>query len=433
MKLDTPINSNYVATVVEVKTVVPLANCDNLVGLPFFGMQAIVSKETKVGAIGLLFPAECQLSEEYVSYNNLYRHSDYNRDKTQSGYLEDNRRVRAIRLRKHESSALFMPLSSLEYLSSDIINQLRVGDIFDRLDGHEICRKYTIPVKHGEKRDRPAGQKKAEARVDPKFFPLHPDTEQWLRNVDSIAPDTSIIVSQKLHGTSIRVAHTLVNRRLSWLERLAKRFGVRVQEREWAMVYGSRKVTKDANNPNQQDYYSEDLWSKYGHTLDDVLPKGYFVFGEIIGYTSDGAAIQKNYTYDCQPGESKLYVYRVAHINEDGLLCDLSWDQMIEFCQKTGLLTVPEIWRGKAADFDAMRYMNLRYAELVENSKMPPGDFSQCVPLAKESPCDEGVVIRIDGLMPKAYKAKSALFLEHETRQLDGGESDLESQQDVEA
>src|SRR5882757_4597068 len=99
MKLKPPVNANYDATVVHIKTLIPLANCDNVVATPIHGYQAIVGKDTVVGDRGILFTAETQLSDEYVRANNLYRHAEKNTDVTQSGYIEDNRRVKALKFR----------------------------------------------------------------------------------------------------------------------------------------------------------------------------------------------------------------------------------------------------------------------------------------------------------------------------------------------
>ena len=71
--LDKPKNENYVATVIEVKAIIPLENCDNVVAVPVFGYQGIVSKDVKLGDLFLMFPPETRLSEAFVSQNNLYR------------------------------------------------------------------------------------------------------------------------------------------------------------------------------------------------------------------------------------------------------------------------------------------------------------------------------------------------------------------------
>lgn len=99
MKLKEPENINYAAQVVRVTSLNPLDNSNNLVGAPLLGMQAVVAKGTEIGAVGILFVAETQLSEEFTARNNLFRHSEFNEDKSKSGFIEDNRRVRAIKLR----------------------------------------------------------------------------------------------------------------------------------------------------------------------------------------------------------------------------------------------------------------------------------------------------------------------------------------------
>ncbi len=116
MKINKPTNPNYCATVVTIKNKLDLAGCDNVVGTTIFGYQAIISKQTEVGTPGIIFPAETQLSDTYCTENNMYRHAENNRDKIVKGYIEDSRRVRAIKFRGHVSNALFMPLSSLSYL-----------------------------------------------------------------------------------------------------------------------------------------------------------------------------------------------------------------------------------------------------------------------------------------------------------------------------
>ena len=110
MKYDTIKNPNYVAAVIRVAALVDLDGLDNLKAIQMFGMQALVSKDVQVGDVGVLFSTEVQLSEDFARENNLHRHNNLNDDPTQTGYLEDSRRVKAIKLRGHRSDSLFMPL-----------------------------------------------------------------------------------------------------------------------------------------------------------------------------------------------------------------------------------------------------------------------------------------------------------------------------------
>lgn len=415
MKLDKPQNSNYAAVVVRLKTFVPLEGCDNVVGAPIFGFQAIVSKNHEIGELGIVFPVETQLSADYVKENNLFRHEEYNKDPKEKGYLEDNRRVKAMKFRGHRSDALFMPLESLKYILGNDIDKLKEGDEFDQLKGKEICKKYII-ISH-ERANR-QGQPKMFKRVDTKFIPEHFDSDNYFKFAGLLNPEADVVVTQKVHGTSIRIANTIVLRKKSFFENILSRLGVKIQETEYDYVFGSRKVIKDTNNPDHQHYYDVDIWSQEGKKLEGILPENFILYGELIGWTPTGGAIQANYTYQLPVGTCQLYVYRVAFVNAAGLVTDLPWDSMVEFCDRYGLKAVPEIWRGKVKDFDATKYIDKRLND----------EYTHCLALDKPELVDEGVCLRIDRLTPYILKAKSPIFLQHESKILDTGTVDLETE-----
>ncbi|MFE5290133.1 RNA ligase family protein [Nocardia sp. NPDC056611] len=423
MKFDKPINENYSATIVRVPAIVPLKGRDFIVGVPVHGYQAIVQKDNwSVGDLGVFLPAEAQLSEDFAARNNLHKHSDRNDDPTEVGYLEDNRRIKAIKFAGHRSDAMLLPLKSVAYTGIDV-SELREGDTFDTIGDHEICRKYEIATK-AEKALNEKNKGRTFSRVDRKHFHTHVDTSNYFRVRDQISADTEIIVSAKYHGTSWRGANTIVARELPWRDRIAKRLGVRVQETGYDHVFGSRRVLKDVNNPRQQHFYAKDIWSEFGSKLGQILPEGFIVFGELVGYTSDGAEIQKDYHYGLPQGTHELFVYRVAQINPQGRLTDLSWDQVVEFARDHGLNTVPVLWRGKHSDFDVDQFLDVRFRDLgYETLSLGPD----------KTLVDEGVVIRVEGLVPFLAKAKSPRFFAHETRVLDEGVADLESTEAVAA
>lgn len=414
MKLQKPENNNYCATVVAIKNIIVLPNCDNVVATTIFGFQAIVSKDVKVGDVGIVFSAETQLSDEYCSQNNLYRHSDKNSDQGKKGYLEDNRRVKAVKFRGNTSSALFMPLSSVDqWLKKGDV--LKEGDEFDKLYDVEICKKYIVPIWAGTRKNAQS-MPKAFKRVDTKFIPEHFATDNYFRNSHVVPPEAEIVVTQKIHGTSIRIANTIVKRKKTLRDRFAELFGVKVQEYEFDYVYGSRKVIKDINNPNQKHFYSEDLWTAEGKKLVGLVPENFIVYAELVGWTEGGAPIQTGYTYSLPQGTCKLYIYRVAFVNEKGLVVDLTWDQLKEFCDQRGLSYVREIYRGRHKDFVVEQYLDKQFFTL----------YSNCLPVDGET-VDEGVCIRVDRLTPYILKAKSPKFFEHETALLDKGAEDIEN------
>lgn len=428
MKLDKPLNENYCATIVRLPaTRFSLVGLDNLEGASIFGFQVIVSKDTE-SSLGVFFSAEVQLSDKYCYENNLYREDsrtgNLNKDKGAKGYIEKNRRIRAIKFKNNISNGLFMPLKSLEFTGINV-SLLNEGDSFDVLNGEEICRKYVIPHKEGR------AQKIVDRgfiRADKKFMPEHIDTENFFKNYDKIDPNKEVIITQKIHGTSVRIANTMVNHKKTFIERIASFFGANIIKTEFAYLYGSRKVIKDINNPNQNHFYETDIWTTEGKKLDGLIPENYLLFGELVGWTVEGKEIQKNYTYGIPQGQCELYIYRIAIINEKGLTTDLTWDQVVEFCDKNNIKHVAELTRCKLFeltmnDFEfAKMFLDCRYFEnpLYRNA-LWLGDNKDLV--------DEGICIRADGLTPKILKAKSPKFLLHETAILDTGEEDLESSQ----
>lgn len=223
MAFDAPENVNYAATVVKVPKPVDLPGLDNLVGIPMFGYQVLTQRDgVAEGDLKVLFFAETQLDHEYASTNNLYREAALNGDANETGYLEQTRRVKAIRLRKHSSNALLMPLSSLAYTGYDV-STLKVSDTFDTLNGHQICRKY---VRRGQGKQGAPGGPKIRQRVDQKLFPMHLDTEHLFRNLHWFHKPKRVVVTQKLHGTSIRIGRVPVERKLNWLERALIKVGL---------------------------------------------------------------------------------------------------------------------------------------------------------------------------------------------------------------
>jgi RNA ligase-like protein len=413
VKLTPPANENYAATIIAVRAVLDLPNSDRIVGVPMFGFQAITGKGIEVGELRVLFTAETQLSLEYASINNLHRHSDRNVDPDVVGYLEDTRRVKALRLRGNVSNALLMPLSSLAFTGVDI-SQLKAGDTFDSLNGIEICRKYQIH-RPGMRGQAAKQTPKSLQRVDERQFPKHFDTANFFRNADKIGPSDYVYVSQKLHGSSIRVGNVQVKRKLSWLDKVARKLGVKVAETEYDYVYGSRNVVKDPENPFLKgEFYSTDIYSEVGKRLRGLIPKGYVVYGELVGWAGE-TPIQPGFTYGVPAGQAHLYVYRIVTINESGLARDLPWSQVKSFCLEAGLNHVPHIWEGVG--------FTEEFAQVFLDSKLAER-WPAALPV---DVVDEGVCVRMDGQIPLVLKAKSPTFLELETKHLDKNVADMES------
>lgn len=180
---------------------------------------------------------------------------------------------------------------------------------------------------------------------------------------------------------------------------------------------------KRTQRSRQNHYYDVDVWSQYGKKIADLIPEGMIVYGELIGFTPEGASLQKGYTYHLNRGECELFVYRVAHINRQGHLSDLSWDGVKEFCQARGLKWTPELFRWQNYHLEDLEdWLDVRFTD-IESEYLN----EKPLPLSDPKTVDEGICIRQEGLVPLILKAKSPKFLEHETKLLDEGDIDLES------
>jgi hypothetical protein len=428
VKFDAIKNPNYVATVVRVEEedLRVLDGLDNLRGYTKFGMQSLVSKDTTPG-LHVLFSTEVQLSEAFARANNLYRDTTMNADPTvETGYLEQNRRVKAIKLRQHRSESLLMPLDALSYLlSAKAIASLKEGDVFDSIDGHEVCRKYVIR----EAKPGSGTQPKARVRrVDEKVFPEHLDSENYFRNAHKVPADAYVVVSQKLHGTSVRYGNVPALAEQKWWERLLRR----PRRTTHRFVVGSRRVVKSVDltaDEGKNHFYADgDLWTRFAdeHKIADAVPRDHIVYGELVGFTGSGESIQKDYTYACADGEARLYVYRVAVVTADGRTVDYTPSQMETFCEERGLTPVPVLWAGLHSDFTAEHWLEKRYYDDWSTGRHT---FLRApIGLSHPKLVDEGVCIRYDGPFGTyIVKAKSPSFLEHETKALDAGTVDVEA------
>lgn len=424
---------NYAALVIEVPEPKKLPNSDKLYGIGVAGIEVVVDASwlERVGEKAVLFPAEAQLSHPLCAYANLYRHQEFNDDPKEQGYLDDNRRIRALKLRGNISKGLILPLSKIAEITNAFADDFEVGQSFDTVNGIEVSRKFALPIKGVPISKEQAKLAKSFKRVDEKVFPMHIDTEQYERNEGHVQPEDLVIVTQKLHGTSVRFGNVPVKVEHTFWERVAKKLGIRVREHEYDLIAGSRKVIKDPKSTTQDHFYSTDLWSEAAKLYGKGLPKGFMVFGELVGFVDPAglSPIQKGYTYEATPGAMNLYVYRVAIVNEDGVLRDLSWDQVKKFTYAYGLNHTPELWRGPKAALNLERFAERNFhSDWAEGRGSAAGDRPVALS-AGGTGKDEGIVLRVDrgGDVPYLLKYKNNSFYLHETAELDQEQENIEA------
>jgi len=444
MKLEKPINENYCATVVKIHSTHVLPRCDNLHGTVIFGNPVIIEKSVVPGHIGLYFPAETQLGQEFSSANNLYRHKELNADTERIGMLENNARIRTIKLRGNQSCGLFIGMDSLNFLNIDT-NELSVGDSFDKIGKTVICQKYVVRSRH---KDRLPGTKKQRRSVKRSKlvggqFRFHQDTAQLGKNAYKIDPEEMIDISYKLHGTSVVISKVLCKKPINWFERFLRWCRVNIVDTVYDNVYSSKKViknddmsTSDFINPlGRQHFYSDDIWGMANQRIKELLVDGMSIYAEIVGFLPNGESIQKDYDYGCKPCTFEVYIYRITLTNVSGYVFEFSSQQVQQWCAEHGVKAVPRLYYGKATDLVRSEYSGecSRIQSFEEDilsvlrNKYLERDCIMC----KNKVPTEGIVVRRDSTWFEAYKLKSFRFLERETKMLDKGDINIEDNQET--
>jgi len=424
-------NKNYLAKIVRLKGLRKHPNADKLQCVDIDFQTVITGEFAEDGDIYVYFPVECTIDLNFlIATESLRPKEALEGEPAQNGFFERNGRVKALRLRGEQSRGYIIPVGVLKAHFGKFDEDDYINETFDTVNGVKIVEKYQVAKKgsaFNKQNKKPKVSRLIEGQVH-----LHIDTDKLEPNVWKISPEHNVSITYKTHGTSWWVSHVKVKRYLNWFERILKRLGVNIQDTEYDYVYGSRKVVKneELGDPKQKDhFYGYDLWKDIKDEVKEHIPKGFTLYGEALGFTKTGEAIQKGFDYGCEPKEHKLEIYRITQTNEDGLVTELSHGEIIEFCAKTGLTPSHTFHYGKAywlmpdADAHAPDWGEKLIATLRKeyNEK----DCFKCINKVPE----EGIVLRVDDMFQYvAFKLKSFRFLEWESSQLDKGEAGIEDE-----
>lgn len=240
-----------------------------------------------------------------------------------------------------------------------------------------------------------------------------------------------------IHNTSVVISKVMCKRKLNIFEKIAKLVGLKIIDTEFKNIYSSRKVIKNDPSFEHKGFYKEDIWGKANKKISDFLFNGMTAYCEIVGYTGD-TAIQslkgKAYDYGCALKEFGVYIYRLTYTTLDGKVFEFSAKQVQEFCQTAplGVYSVCENYYGYAKDLiddddDDYRKFSEKLLESL-NDKFIGGNCRFC---NNKVPA-EGIVVRVENTNPlfqvESFKLKSFEFYEAETKALDNGEIDIESE-----
>lgn len=477
--------SEHCGYVVKIEHLRKHNNADRLQIATIFGNDVIVGLDTQIGDLGIYFPVDLQLSEEYCRENDLVRRKDENGNAA-GGYLDpDKRNIRAMKLRGEKSDGLFMPITSISYIDNSFVN---LGDKIDILDGHEICRKY-IPRTNKSNNNQREGNRTRKKKVPiAPLFQEHADTEQLVYNLNDFKPLDLVEITLKMHGTSQRTGYLPILK--GYNDSFACRAGntfrkvlayLREEEDyeikhdgtpiyDWGYISGTRRVVLE--DWVDGGFYGTNAFRKqHADKFEGKLHKGETVYYEVVGFTDTGTPIMSEapnsrvqdkeftkqygkttvFSYGCSSiplpplivgGEiirdaipqSDFYVYRMTMTNEDGDVVEYPPDYMRYRCEQMGVKCVPLLWRG---------FIPSCYQEVDKDGTLiTPGEWIKNKaeeyydgpdPIGKTH-IREGVVCRIVN-RPKftAYKYKNFYFKTIEGIIKDTADApDMEEAQEVE-
>jgi hypothetical protein len=438
-------SENYAAIVVKVNKTYPIVGADKIIRADIFGNDVIINKNSDLEKLYVFFPSGTVLNSRLLYYNNLYRDAGSNSDSTAPvGFFDNKGRVKALKLRGVISTGFLAPLDYFKPLKLDLT--FKEGDIFTDIGDTWLVRKYIVQIQKqsstGVGNPKSKFNKKLEKfdRLVPGQFNFHIKTPNLGYSTHVLKLGELICITDKLHGTSAVFSNVLVNKELKWYEKILKKVGVDIEDKEYGNLYSSRSVLKNSKiNPNTQGYYNKDVWSYMNEKVKDKLEQGITIYGEIVGWLPDtDQTIQKGYTYEMPLGSCELYVYRMTYTKPNGQIIELNWTFIKYYCDKHKLKYVPELFYGftddlfkfsSSVNLEAIKENEQTVSDVIFNFIKSKWVNEQDDPKNPGKPA-EGVVLRFcdnpDSF--KVFKLKNKRFMLAESNLQDVGVTDLEEQ-----
>jgi hypothetical protein len=449
-------NINYLSKIVNITTFRVHPNAEKLKCCTIDGYNIITGIDSEPGFY-VYFPALSQINSDFLSYANLYRHKELNRDSTQSGMFEDNGRVKVIKLRGELSEGFILPIIVLENYITSITNKeltnIQENIEFDAVRHEEkefwISKKYIAKASTNQETFK-SKTKEATGKFNKIIdgqFRFHYDTILIKKCPFVLSPDSIIQISAKIHGTSGVSARVLCKTPLTWKDRIINFINERILRNEpikyedYDYLYASRSVIKNKYyNPKVTDgFYGCDVWAEADKIVRPHLEKGQTAYYEIVGFLPTGSFIQKSYDYGCilPKGDSykselnfKVRIYRITYTNIDGKVLEYTTHQVQQWCSNAGLIPVKEYYYGRAGDLypeiDEDSNWNEKFIDKLSNESR--FYMEQISPDCNNKVPHEGIVIKIEDGLSRAFKLKCFAFLGREQQALDKGETNIEEE-----
>lgn len=376
------------------------------------------------------------------------------------GFFEKNGRVRAIKLKGTPSFGYMFSQAEMAKAYPEVMKlnlEDYIGFDFDTVSNELFTTAYVPKLINpgGNRRGGKSKKAKVYEQMIEGEFAFHYDTEPLGKNIWKISPYDNVVISNKLHGSSVIIAHVKAKypMPLRWYEKaynklikllhmnedkLIKRWDIR-----YAEIPSSRKVIKDPElNPALKNgYYATDIWNDWANKLKGKIPQDMTIYGEIIGYeTGTDRPIQKLYDYGAKLGENFLMIYRITQIDrETGEKREFDVNEVYDWTMQL-VKDYPEL-KASVHPIDIFYHgpFNELYPDIPVDNKWHDNilqrmasdkelfGMEELEPLCVNKVPREGLVIRVDhDKVPRAYKLKTVAFRDFEQKQIDAGEVDSE-------
>ena len=415
----------YYALVTKLQNVRKDENSNNLYLAECFFEGVIVGPNAYTGQEVLYLPTDGKIERWFGDKLKLFRK---NLDGTpQGGYVDDNSHVKAIKLRGNQSSGIVIPLDRIYEIWGN--QGWQDGDKVTQINGKEFCSKYIPRNKKSPNLTPKTSYKgrKAEGIVYPEFS-MHTDTEQLAYNLDKFHPGDQISITLKLHGTSQRSMRTYAELPRGFFRKLFKM----KPKTKPVYVLGTRRCVVTENH---EGFYGNDQFRLQHHeALEPYVEDTQEVYYEVVGYYGEGSEQtimpscdnkkinDKNFikefgprtvfSYGCQPGESKMFIYRITSQNGEK---EWTPEEIKSWCDEYEFNYVPIV---DTFEFTTTEDLLDRINKYFEDLHDPIG----------KTHIKEGVVVRIVNRRTfTAYKSKTFEF-----RALEGLVKDSETMPDME-
>jgi hypothetical protein len=234
-----------------------------------------------------------------------------------------------------------------------------------------------------------------------------------------------------IHNTSHREGHVLVERNLTWLEKLLVKYtNVKVSLTEWAYLSGTRRVVIQESKRDGIQYHDPTIRDKAHKLFKENLKKGETVYLEIVGFEPSGAGIMGahvtaktkdkpfikkygdsiKYAYGCEPNQCEIYVYRITMTNEEGYTIDYSWDDVKRRCNELGVKHVPELGRISVKEFKQLNNIT-DDRDLQAKLEAVITEYGNGSSEVDNNTYREGTCVRLEsGLVVRIFKFKNWFF-----------------------